>query len=132
MTNLQNAILKACNNDVITTHEANALLESSYYSIPILKSSERLPMSVIGMAKGYIQSMAKMVDCRNFCISVQRTFLPVNFIIFLHHLKIENALEELHITINSHMKESMKILSVFLILTKLMQNIHQNGISHYT
>lgn len=76
MTNLQHAILEACNDDVITTHEANALLESSYYSIPILKSSERLPMSVIGMAKGYIQSMAKMVDCRNFCISVQRTFLP--------------------------------------------------------
>lgn len=76
MTNLQNAILEACNDDIITTHEANTLLESSYYSIPILKSSERLPMSVIGMAKGYIQSMAKMTDCRNFCISVQRTFLP--------------------------------------------------------
>lgn len=76
MTNLQNAILEACNNDLITSSDALNLLESSYYSIPILKSSERLPMSVIGMAKGYIQSMAKMADFRNFCISVQRTFLP--------------------------------------------------------
>ncbi len=75
MTNLQNATLEACNDDVITSHEANALLEGSYYSIPILKN-DRLPMSVIGMVKRYIQSMAKIVDCKNFCISVQRTFLP--------------------------------------------------------
>lgn len=37
MTNLHNAIIEACNDDVITSHEANTLLEGIYYSIPILK-----------------------------------------------------------------------------------------------
>ena len=69
MTNLQNAILEACNDDVITTHEANVLLEG-YYRIPFPIGINK---DIANELRTEIKQLCRLAGAQAFAISVQTT-----------------------------------------------------------
>lgn len=69
MTNLQNAILEACNDDVITAHEANILLEG-YYRIPFPIGINK---DIANELRTEIKQLCRLAGAQAFAISVQTT-----------------------------------------------------------
>lgn len=69
MTNLQNAILEACNNDIITAHEANVLLEG-YYRIPFPIGINK---DIANELRTEIKQLCRLAGAQAFAISVQTT-----------------------------------------------------------
>lgn len=84
MTNLQNAILEAYRDDILTSSESSMLLESCYYKIPLFGGFNSSKLNTI---KIFIEHILLYTKADYFAISVQKTDLPD----FNHKMKITSG-----------------------------------------
>lgn len=94
MTNLQNAILEACNENIITSHEANALLEGCYYREPLLGINRNTKE----ILQYEIEQICRLAKASYFGIGVQYTDLKSEYpidpsqLIMVNNLRARAAL----------------------------------------
>lgn len=84
MTNLQNAILEAYKDDILTGSESSMLLEACYYKTPLFGGFNSSKLNTI---KIFIEHILAYTKADYFAISIQKTDLPD----FNHKMKITSG-----------------------------------------